>query len=465
MNKEIKIKLIDESSLKFKLLEKGEIGDLINLNSLNNVDLSVIKEKVNLLKQTEIRNIIDTKLKQQQKELDLNHQKKIIELNQKYDLKIADLEKDKNYLELNSDAEINKKVAEIENSLKAKINKKEDQIRDEAFKQIDKVLQVSNKKTEEINDLKLRLQDYDQKAQFVLEKELHQKEQEIFKLKTINDSSIRKLKEENDNLLNQLDYLKRNKSQNIKLIGNELENWIDSNLQQNFAWNERITIKKEPKPINGQKPDFMIMIKNGSVETKIVIEAKTELLTSENKKTNRSHLEKLENYRKRSESKYAILVSELENEKDFLIYKDSDYKDIFIIRPHVLVSLLQFMINLLTVNEKVLALNVQFEDKQKIIQEWDLFLADVDKTFLNLKNNVENILKEKDKLSSIANKIGENANKILDSHLGALEKKLKKFSIEKKIVNKISEVEKIEKVSDNFVTDQQKIEEQSEIQL
>lgn len=465
MNKEIKIKLIDENNLKFKLLEKGEIGDIINLNSLNNIDLSVIKEKINLLKQTEIRNIIDLKLKEQKKELELINEKKLIELNKKYDSKIANLEQDKNYLELNSDAKVNKKVAEIEKDLKAEINKKEDQIREEAFKQIDRVLQVSNKKTEEINDLKLRLQSYEERSQLNLEKELYKKEQEIFNLKMINDNSIKKLKEEKDELLDQIDYLKRTKSQNIKLIGNDLENWIDNNLQKNFAWNERITIKKEPKPINGQKPDFMLTIKNGLVKTKIVIEAKTELLTSENKKNNRSHLEKLENYRKRSESKYAILVSELENEKDFLIYKDSDYRYIFIIRPQVLISLLQFMISLLTVNQKVLALNLEFEDKQKIKQEWDNFLKDVDKTFLNIKTNVENILKEKEKLSIIATKIGESANKILDSHLLSLERKLKKFSIEKKIVNKIAELENIEKLDDNFANEQIEIEKQDKIQL
>lgn len=465
MNKEIKIKLFDENNLKFKLLEKGEIGDIINLNSLNNIDLSVIKEKINLLKQTEIRNLIDIKLKQQKKEIDLTYEKQIIELSQKYALKISNLEKDKNYLELNSDAEINKKVTELEKDLKTEINKKEDQIREEAFKQIDKVLQVSNKKTEEINDLKLRLQNYEERSQLTLEKELYKKEQEIFNLKMTNDNLIKKLVTEKDELLDQIDYLKRTKSQNIKLIGNDLENWIDNNLQKNFAWNERITIKKEPKPINGQKPDFMITIKNGSIETKIVIEAKTELLISENKKNNRSHLEKLENYRKRSDSKYAILVSELENEKDFLIYKDSDYKNIFIIRPHVLVSLLQFMISLLTVNQKVLALNLEFEDKQKIVQEWDIFLNDVDKTFSNLKNNVENILEEKDKLYKIATKIGESANKILDSHLGSLEKKLKKFSIEKKIVKKITELENIERLNDNFVNEEIKIEEQKKYQL
>jgi hypothetical protein len=63
------------------------------------------------------------------------------------------------------------------------------------------------------------------------------------------------------------------------------------------------------------------------------------------------------------------LVSELENEKDFLVYKDSNYKHIFIVRPKVLISLLQFMINLLIVNQKILDLNVEFNDKQTILKE------------------------------------------------------------------------------------------------
>ncbi|BDV03407.1 MAG: hypothetical protein HPPSJP_1280 [Candidatus Hepatoplasma scabrum] len=458
MQKEIKIKLIDEKNLKFTLLERGDIGDIINLKTLNNIDLSEIKDKFKIIKEKETKEIIEDKLNQQKKEINLDYQNKIINLEQKYHDQIAKIKTEKREIELNFDAKVIEKVSTIEQNLKEKINLREDQIRSEKNKQIEKLNQEKLEKDRLLNDLSIELNNYSKESEFKLNKALYEKDQEISKMEMKSFDLIKELEIENKQLKEEVDNLKRVKPQNIKLIGNDLENWIDQRLQEEFSWNDKILIKKEPDPINGQKPDFMITIKNGITEAKIVIEAKTELLTSENKKTNRSHLEKLENYRTRSSSDYAILVSELESNHDFIVYKDSKYKNIFIVRPYALVSLLQFMINLLIVNDKILALNLEFEDKQKIMQEWESFLNNIDKTFVNIKSNLEKILKEKNKLLDVAQKIDESANKILNSHLSALENKLKSFSLEKKIVNKIEELDKIENLKNNF-------KQQKEIQL
>ena len=448
--KELKIKLIDENNLKFSLKEKGEIGDIINLNSLNNIDFSSLQNNINLLKDQFIKDKITQELNYERKELNLNYQSKVLDLEKEKDQKINNLEKEISNLQFNFKAEVNKKVWEIEDDLKKKKDQFEIFIREEAKIKQEKDFEKLLNKDQEISKLNSILQNYQEKEQFRVDQIILEKDQKIYDLKNTKNRLIENLKNQNEELSIEIDNLKRNRSQNIKLLGSELESWIDQELQENFAWNERINIIKEPKVINKQKADFVIEIKNGLKVTKIVIEAKTELFTGDNKKTNKSHLEKLENYRKRSESEYAILVSELENEKDFLVYKDSNYKHIFIVRPKVLISLLQFMINLLIVNQKILDLNVEFNDKQTILKEWDLFLKDVDKTFSTLKTNLEIILDEKDKLITIANKIGERANIVLNTQIITLDKKLKKFNIEKKITNKINNLNLIENLNSNF---------------
>ncbi|BDV02834.1 DUF2130 domain-containing protein [Candidatus Hepatoplasma crinochetorum] len=448
--KELKIKLIDENNLKFSLKEKGEIGDIINLNSLNNIDFSSLQNNINLLKDQFIKDKITQELNYERKELNLNYQSKVLDLEKEKDQKINNLEKEISNLQFNFKAEVNKKVWEIEDDLKKKKDQFEIFIREEAKIKQEKDFEKLLNKDQEISKLNSILQNYQEKEQFRVDQIILEKDQKIYDLKNTKNRLIENLKNQNEELSIEIDNLKRNRSQNIKLLGSELESWIDQELQENFAWNERINIIKEPKVINKQKADFVIEIKNGLKVTKIVIEAKTELFTGDNKKTNKSHLEKLENYRKRSESEYAILVSELENEKDFLVYKDSNYKHIFIVRPKVLISLLQFMINLLIVNQKILDLNVEFNDKQTILKEWDLFLKDVDKTFSTLKTNLEIILDEKDKLITIANKIGERANIVLNTQIITLDKKLKKFNIEKKITNKINNLNLIENLNSDF---------------
>ncbi|AHK22247.1 hypothetical protein X271_00138 [Candidatus Hepatoplasma crinochetorum Av] len=450
MNKELKIKLIDENNLNFSLKEKGEIGDIINLNSLNNIDFSSLQNNINLLKDQFIKDKITQELNYERKELNLKYQSKILDLEKEKDQTINNLEKEINNLQFNFKAEVNKKVWEIEDDLKKKKDQFEIFVREETKIKQEKDFQKLLNKDQEISKLNSILQNYQEKEQFRIDQIILEKDQKIYDLKNTKNKLIENLKNQNEELSIEIDNLKRNRSQNIKLLGSELEGWIDQELQENFAWNERINIIKEPKVINKQKADFVIEIKNGLKVTKIVIEAKTELFTGDNKKTNKSHLEKLENYRKRSESEYAILVSELENEKDFLVYKDSNYKHIFIVRPKVLISLLQFMINLLIVNQKILDLNVEFNDKQTILKEWDLFLKDVDKTFSTLKTNLEIILDEKDKLITIANKIGERANIVLNTQIITLDKKLKKFNIEKKITNKINNLNLIENLNSNF---------------
>jgi hypothetical protein len=110
MNKELKIKLIDENNLNFSLKEKGEIGDIINLNSLNNIDFSSLQNNINLLKDQFIKDKITQELNYERKELNLKYQSKILDLEKEKDQKINNLEKEINNLQFNFKAEVNKKV-------------------------------------------------------------------------------------------------------------------------------------------------------------------------------------------------------------------------------------------------------------------------------------------------------------------------------------------------------------------
>jgi hypothetical protein len=108
--KELKIKLIDENNLKFSLKEKGEIGDIINLNSLNNIDFSSLQNNINLLKDQFIKDKITQELNYERKELNLNYQSKVLDLEKEKDQKINNLEKEISNLQFNFKAEVNKKV-------------------------------------------------------------------------------------------------------------------------------------------------------------------------------------------------------------------------------------------------------------------------------------------------------------------------------------------------------------------
>ncbi|BDV02148.1 MAG: hypothetical protein HPAVJP_0370 [Candidatus Hepatoplasma vulgare] len=469
--RKIKIKLRDEKNLEFELLEDAKKGDYIDLNSINNIDLSNISEQIKYFKDSEYKKKIEeVLLNENQKNLLEKENIRIKltnELNEKYLKEINELKQEifqkseKNKIfekELKLETEEKKielskeyidKISKLENEIK--INKEKNKIFEKELKleTEEKKIELSKEYIDKISKLENEIKINKEKNEELFNEKIKNLRLEI---ELSKEKEISLLKIEKDELKEKNALILRDKNSNIKLLGSELEDWIENELRKAFSYNENIKIIREPNPINGQKPDFLIKIfHKNNLDSQIVIEAKTQINNEGIKKRNKDHLEKLEKYRSKIKANYGILVSELETDNDFQIYKDNSYKDIFILRPIYLISFLQFTINLLVVNEKIFNANISFEKKEKILKEWKDFKDDLYKSLDYINKQIENILIEKNKLITSSNNIEHSAKVIWDTHLSSLKNKLEKFNIDKKIIKKIEETNNNllnEKISD-----------------
>lgn len=396
MKKKIKIKIKDLEKNEFSLEENGEKGDYFSFNDLEKLNIEDIK--------IQLKQKLDDAVKQ---EVEKSLQKE--EENWKNKFKSGD-----EYKKLEN---IKNEYESKERELKLKLENEWNNEKREYEKKITKI-EVENSHLVEkysVEKEKLKLE---------LEKESIKK---LADEKNIYDKNIKDLN----------DKLNRKANMNSKLMGEDLEKWIQNEYDESFGMNSNVKLEKTTKSESKKIPDFefMILDDEGIKISSITIEAKTEAITGGNHK-NKEYYPKLDKDRKKLDSNYSLLITELEPDRNFVIKKINDYTNMFVIRPQYFVSFLNLIKYLEEERKYINKSTINFMNKQEILKEFDVIKNEI------LDNSLKNIEKNIVEIYSFSNKIIENATKIkekngvLNTHLQTIKNKINDFKINK-IVSQI----------------------------
>ncbi|WP_082160312.1 DUF2130 domain-containing protein [Mycoplasma sp. HU2014] len=346
----------------------------------------------------------------------------------------------KDKLKLESDIDsLNKQLEKQEKLIKLEVE-------NNYQKELNKQKEELNK---QINELKESLKDKENSLNTI---DLNYKNQ-------INEITNNKQNEIN-NLIKDLEIIKREKlTKNIKLIGEELENYCFNQFNEisTFAFKTSTLIKdnqvvKSEDDLKGTKGDFIFKVyaeeEKQNLLLSVMCEMKSEQLNSQNKKKNSDHYKKLDDDRSKKNLDYALLVSELEYEtNDSLIYRVSDYKNMFVVRPMYFVTVLG-VLETIALKYKDLKLNrlqeeLSFKEKQDILDEFEEFKNNLlDNALTNIDNKAKEIYKSAENIKNEATKIIKNVDIIVDRHLNTVKNKINGFKINK-LVEKIGEINNV----------------------
>lgn len=490
----IKFKIIDKNTI--ELLEDAKKGDIIDLSNGEQIDLSNIQQQIDdhkdqlyleklnkekdkwqlesniefekyknqLNKENEEQFKENTKLKQENQNLSQTIEKQILDFKNQLndnkviwqsntDTQLANLktklleEKQQEFeqitkykLKLESDIDsLNKQLENQEKLIKLEVE-------NNYQKELNKQKEELNK---QINELKESLKDKENSLNTI---DLNYKNQ-------INEITNNKQNEIN-NLIKDLEIIKREKlTKNIKLIGEELENYCFNQFNEisTFAFKTSTLIKdnqivKSEDDLKGTKGDFIFKVyaeeEKQNLLLSVMCEMKSEQLNSQNKKKNSDHYKKLDDDRNKKNLDYALLVSELEYEtNDSLIYRVSDYKNMFVVRPMYFITMLG-VLETIALKYKDLKLNrlqqeLSFKEKQDILDEFEEFKNNLlDNALTNIDNKAKEIYKSAENIKNEASKIIKNVDIIVDRHLNTVKNKINGFKINK-VVEKIGEINNV----------------------
>lgn len=381
------------------------------------------------------------------------------------------------YLKLRKESE-NLKIANIEiNKLKDDLKNNEENVINK-FKTSDEFNNLKNENFRLLQDINLLKKEIETNKQniineFIASDEYQQKLSELTNIKSnyehlkndlpnIKNNAIQEYKNsfEYKKLEAQLDDYKKQidlrNTLNVKQVGEDLEKYCFDLYNETMGqFVNDCKFEKTNIAIHNNKPDFLFEVYGKDINNnvvfeeeyllgKVILEMKSELLNSDekNKKTNEYHLSKLETNRKNFNADLAILVTELEADKDFVIKKPTNYQNIVIIRPQALPSLLNILRNLFLKKNDLIVEQINFKSSKEIIDEFNNFKDEIlNKIIFKMNSKVENIIKCANNIIKNADSILEDANKILNDFLTKATKKIEGFKIEKKITNKIEKID------------------------
>lgn len=439
-----KIIAIDESTIELK--EVGQVGDRINFKDINEVDFSLLREKIKEGNDHEYNRLIGEYRKNHEQEIELAISKALAPLTEE-----------------NTRLKIEKQALSLK--IKQEVT---DEYRDLLKKVNDQNLVLSTKletKEKEINEaIAKAISDTELKYASIKES-LALKDQEIKNLKEakdkdiINEVKIAELKKDNEYKLvikekdDKINLMTNDaKTRNVKALGEELESFCNNEMNRVMqnAFKE-CTWNKDNTVVEGTKADYIFRIysdhnHNKDEElTSVCLDMKNEADSSVNKKKNSDHYAKLDKDRTKKNCEYAILVSELEwdtIDEPFVVV--NDYPNMFMVRPHYMVQLLIILEAFALKSKELKAeLNkqlVDFKDTNDILKDFeDLKKNLLDNAIKNITNNIENIKDQASKIEKSARAINESADKIVETHLETVKNKINNFNIEKEI-NKIKKL-------------------------
>lgn len=443
MNINDKIKV--NNFYEIELLEDAKKGDIINLTTLNKVDISFLKELINKEKDNEYSSMLEKELNAQNAKHKLEIQKLLIEKD-----KENEKEKDELLNKINSlNVEIEKMKSskesdlllakeQIKNSYEAKISTLENEAKISQSKfeleKIKEISQVKSSKDEEINKLKLELGKVDIK----INEAVQNKEQEF-------KDKIQELESRNNSLM-------FSKSMaGIKDLGENLEQWCDNQYQEhaiygfeNCKWIKDNIAVGDELDSKKTKGDFIFKIytdeskKEELLLTSVLLDMKDKNPNSTSNNKNSDHYKKLDSDRRKKKCDYAVLVSNLERDRavnDAPVIRVNEFEKMYVVRPEYFMVFLSLLASLsvkyasyITTERKDLL------NKEEAIKMFEEFKDDIlVKSFVPLNKSIEEMLKKAQTIQDSADFIISECRKIQDKTLEKMKKKINDFKILKAV--------------------------------
>lgn len=320
-----------------------------------------------------------------------------------------------------------------QNELMNKIEKEKKALSDDLIKQ----------KNEEINKLNQKNSEFNNELKNQIE---------------LLKSENKNLESENKKLEGYIDGFKDQRrifTANVKQAGEEYEMWVNNILSKKYSFDQLTEVKKATKVMEKDdgskgKPDFYVTYNNSGINNKkqmigkVVIEVKS--LVKNTGQKNEKFLKKLEEERKKSNSDFAILVTELEPEKTFFIEKDKniEYRNIFIVRDQFLELVLDIIHEFIKKKAEVNKLQKVFKDKKIIIEEFEKFKENMlNNSLKHIESNLEIILKKANDISKASKAMQDSINIILNTHLSTVRNKIISYDI-LKVTNNIEQAQRLQ---------------------
>ncbi len=480
------IKVIVDGRNTLRLAEDGKAGDIIRLDSITNVDIGFLNDLINkeserLLQEriakavkdneTVLRAKIERENEEAKKEEDKKHQEELEKLrsqiqkeqNEKDNLKtILEGEKEKALLTLKSEKDLD--LQKLQNELSSLKEKQEATIQIEKnaiernyLDQIQKLRDENQKARSEIE--KTRQEAESQRKIDLLQKENELKDSFMKEKEKLQgdyakekDEIRKSYEEEKNRLIEENNKLRLSKSVlNVKQTGESLESWCNNlvldymqNGFSNCTWIKDNDVVKEEGEEHGSKADFIFKVfaderKEGMALATVCLDMKDENPESKNKKTNQSYYAQLDRNRKKKNCQYAVLVSNLETDKpnDIPIYKipDSDYPNMYVVRPPYLMTFLN-MITSLTMRFATLIKEDEKESSELLAyNDFRETFEALKKTYLDkpleaLANDIEKIASQNSTIIKATGSISDLINHIRDTYIGKIQDKLSRFDLE-----------------------------------
>lgn len=419
--KKLNVKIIDSKTL--ELLEKGDIGDLIDLTIVNQVDTKIIEDQIKAKKDLIYQELLTKELNQAKLSAELEFKQRENDLN----LKIQDL---------------SQALKDQEDKLKLTLT-------NEHLKEVSNLnLKISNL-TNEKNNLTLNYQNTISQLKTENEAKIIKETQNL--INQINDLKLSNQEKTHD--LNQkIDNLQREKSAQIKIIGEDLENWADRRFRENnLLQPDNIKWYKDNETRGGTKGDFIYEVYGTKEEVKdtlltsAMLEMKSEDPTSSSKQNLNTILRKLDSDRNKKNLEYAILVSEIDyDNNDIQVERVQEYDKMFIVRPQYFMTLLNVITAFALKYEEILVSEareeIKFKDINDILLEFESMKTSIiDNQLKHIHTHLETITKQNVAIKNASEKISESLEIIVESHLKTLENKINDFNI-KRITKKIEQL-------------------------
>lgn len=411
--KYIKYTVLDKHTL--QLQESAKPQDLINLLDVAKIDVSIIEREI----ADQTNKIFTQRLSEAKNQWEATKQAEILAVKHELATAHAEALAKKEQVILQKEAEKSQLKLEIEAAQAAKINQLQANIQSLSE-------QLANLKTAQAKDIEL--------ATTKLE---NQKNQVISDLQQKLNAQVENYKR-----------LEREKSSlNIKEIGEDLEIWCKRQYDSfSLAGFDNSTFDKITKDKDGEKPDYLFTAyakKTTKPIVKVVCEMKSESLVEGNKKKNADHYAKLNSDRIRhgGEEAYALLISELEKDNDNIIEKVQGYDKMYMVRPAYFIPILSLIYSLSTKYEEIVIDSIEFEEKTKIINDFENMKNDIiDVTFARLKNHAEDVVKKIGDIKRICVDIENKHIEQIYRNMNTIQNKIESFSI-RKVVREIEKTE------------------------
>lgn len=449
-----KINVIVKDKTILELKENAEIGDIIDLTEIVEVDTSFLEKLIESKKDPIYQAKLDTLTQTE---------------NAKFETKLNTLKEQINSLKKENEIALKLKEQELENKYQELINKlkieKDNIINDNNINNIKLEQENKNKYQELESKYNNLINDFNQQLK-IKELELQNKYQEInTQSKNEYETKISDLKEQINNTIKEKDEiinsLQRSRSlMNVKQTGEDLESWCDNEVTSymqnglfNCTWEKDNKVIKTIDDVKGSKADYIFKIyaSTNHLETEelasICLEMKDENPDSINKKKNADYYKKLDENKTKKNCKYALLVSNLEMDKpnDLPIYKVREYDNMYVVRPAYLMVFLNMITSLTTrFSELILADakdEINLKTKTDLIEEFNKIKETyLDKPLNRLSDIIDEIIKQSTVIKDASRKIDDNCDKIKRTYISEITEKINKFDLklEKSILKKIN---------------------------